>query len=193
MRHIITIGREFGSGGREVGQKLAERLNVPFYDKELISMAAKECDFSEAVLEAQEERPPKYFLESVYSVYMMPMSDKIFLAQSKVIQKLAEKPCIIVGRCADYILEHRDTINLFITAPLEERLTRKKALDLGLAPDKLRKHIQNIDKNRAKYYNTYTDRNWGAVDNYDLCINSAQVGIDGCVNVIAAYVEQAER
>ena len=191
MNKVITISREFGSGGREIGIKLAEKLNIPFYDKELISMAAKQSSFAEHVLESAEEKAPDFFAYSVYSVYSMPMSDQVFLMQSKIIKQLAEKgPCIIVGRCADYVLKEMGSVNIFIYADIKSRIERKIKQNIGVAPEKMEEHIRSVDKKRKKYYTHYTGQNWGLAENHHLCVNSTEIGIDGCVEVILSYLSQ---
>lgn len=193
MNKVITIGREFGSGGREIGLRLAEKLNIPFYDKEIISLTAQDGGFSPDFVASYEESYTPYFnpsitLGSVFAVYEQPISDKIFLAQTHVIKSLAASgPCVIVGRCADYIL--RDTaIKVFVYANMEDRIKRKLAMDIGVPEQNMRKHILSVDKKRLKYYQYYTDATWGALSNYHLCVNTSGVGIQGAVLVVLCYL-----
>lgn len=192
MDKVITISREFGSGGRELGVRLAERLGIPFYDKELISMAAADSNMAESVFHDYDENAPGFLDRSRYtpfsSVYTVPMSDQIFLAQSKVIRKLADNhPCVIVGRCADMILE--DSINLFIYAKMKARVARMLTLENGGDPEQMEKRIREIDRKRKDYYQYYTGNTWGKAQNYHLCLDSSKAGIEGCINAIAAYLE----
>lgn len=192
---VITLGREFGSGGREVGLRLAKRLNVPFYDKELIAKAAERGGFSADFLTQMEERAPELpgmlMRPSCFAVYQQPMSDQIFLEQSRIIRELAEQgPCVIVGRCADYVLESINPTNVFVYAALADRVARKQALGLDIPPEKMEKHVLSMDKQRAKYYQYYAGRPWGAMKDFHLCVNTSRVGIDGAVETICAFLEQ---
>lgn len=195
MDKVITISREFGSGGRELGIKLAESLGIPFYDKELIFMAAEESDMAEdAVLHYDEHLPfieeplDRQFYSPFSSVYQVPMSDQIFLAQSRVIRKLAEKgPCVIVGRCADMVLE--DSINLFLYARMKQRIKRMNSLETGVAPEKMEGRIREVDRKRKDYYQYYTGNEWGKAQNYHLCLESGLVGVEGCLKAVLAYLE----
>ncbi|MCR5477925.1 MAG: cytidylate kinase-like family protein [Lachnospiraceae bacterium] len=205
MKTIITIGRQFGSGGRDVGLKLAESYGIPFYDKELLSRAAKESGFCEEMLQNHDERPTNSFLYNLVmdtysfgynssSFVDMPISHKVFLAQFDAIKKIADEgPCVIVGRCADYALDGRDNVlNLFIYGYEDDRVRRimerydlnePKALDM----------IQKKDKQRQSYYNYYSSKKWGRADSYDLCINSSVLGIDGTVKLITQYIDDFEK
>ena len=198
---VITIGRQFGSGGRDIGRKLADKLNIPFYDKELILLAAKESEISPEILKNVDEKKPDYWsytasVSSVYdgsiASYNLPMTDKLFIAQSSVIKKLAEKgPCVIVGRCADYILnEYNKCINLFIYSDIESRIDRCINV-YGISKDRPKETILKTDKKRAAYYNFYTGQEWGNLNNYHLSVNSATIGIDGCVELITSFVKMA--
>lgn len=201
---IYTIGREFGSGGREIGEKLAERLGIKLYDKELLQQAAKESGFCEEIFENHDEKPTSSFLYSlVMDTYSfgyssaaftdMPINHKVFLAQFDTIKKLAsEAPCVIVGRCADYALsDYEGAISVFIHADLDKRIkriARKHELTDSAAKDR----IQKTDKRRASYYNYYTSKKWGDATSYDLCLNSGVLGIDGCVEMIKRAIEIKE-
>lgn len=190
---VITIGREFGSGGREIGCKLSEKLGLPFYDKELISKVAEKIQCGEGAIEFYEEKAPALLFapNSLFAAYEMPMSDKIYIAQSHVIEELAEKgSCIIIGRCADYILKDNPNLfSVFIHSDIQSRIERKSQIVTDVPKEKLKAHILGIDKKRAKYYNYYTDWKWGASSSYDLSLDSGAFGIDGCVELIARAAE----
>lgn len=192
---IITISRQFGSGGREIGKKLAERLNIPFYDKELIEVAAKESGIDAELFEDNDEKTSIgfQFLNSIgftlgspiTGISEMSLSDRMFLIQTEIIEQLAEKgPCVIVGRCADYILaERNDVLNVFIHGDIRDRMERAKN-DYKVDERDIEGSIIKIDKRRANYYNYYTNRKWGKADNYDVSLNSSTIGIDRCVELI---------
>ena len=204
MKTVITIGRQFGSGGREIGEKLSKAYGINFYDRELLTRAAKESGFCEEILQNHDERPTNSFLYNLVidtysfgynssSFVDMPISQKVFLAQFDTIKKVAEEgPCVIVGRCADYALEGRDNvINLFIYA--DEDFKIRRVMDIyDLDENKARDMINKKDKQRQSYYNYYTNRKWGKADTYDLCINSSVLGIDGSVKLIKQFVEDFE-
>ena len=200
---VITISRQYGSGGRFVGRKLAEALNIPFYDKELITMAAEESGMSRELFEKADEKASNsllytlsmnsYLLHGMAGVPDLPLNDKVFLVQSEVIRKIADKgPCVIVGRCADYILrELPNCVNVYIYSDMEDRVARATTY-YNLSADRAKEQIQKTDKKRATYYNFYTNLKWGRAGNYDLSLNSAKIGIDGCVDVICRFVNCAE-
>ncbi len=200
MNTVITIGREFGSGGHEIGLKLADALHIPFYDKLLVSMVAEEGEFAKEFLDEMDEKvdihiAPFLATRSSYSVYQQPMSDRIFFRQADIIRKLAEDPCVIVGRCADYVLEgHENVIRIFIYGEMEDRIMRKSSMTEleEMDSDALKKHVINTDKKRARYYRHYTGLKWGDKENYDLCINTSKTGIDGAVEAIKAYISAHE-
>ncbi len=195
MAFIITIGREYGSGGRFVGRELAKALGIPFYDNELITKTAVESGLDPEVVKLYDEKKDGVFSGFVPSLYGydMTMGQKVFLAQFEAIKKIADQgSAVIVGRCADYVLKDRDNvINIFITASEEDCVARavkyynvdeKKAKDI----------IKKTNKKRANYYNFYTDKKWGASSNYDLVINSS-CGIETCVEVIKTYVDRVAK
>lgn len=201
MDKVITISRQYGSGGREIGRKLADAWGIGFYDNELISRAAKESGYAEAAFENAESRASSSLLYSIargmtsygnqeigYS--NLSLDDRIYLAQAEVIRKCAaEGPCVIVGRCADYVLRKLDNVvNIFVYADLQFRAERAIRID-GMSPARLEEEILRIDKRRANYHNFHTGEKWGRTENYDLCINSSHVGIDKAVEVIRLYVE----
>lgn len=203
-RTVITIGREFGSGGHEIGTKLAQRLGVKCYDKELLAIAAKESGLCEDLFESQDEKPTNSFLYSLVmdtyslgytnSYVNMPINHKVFLAQFDAIKKLAEKEsCVIVGRCADYALEDDPfAVSVFIKADLDKRIERiKKTFELP--ENKAADLIQKTDKKRASYYNYYSSKKWGEAKSYDLCVDSGLVGIEGAIEVILKFIELKEK
>ena len=191
MKYVITIGREYGSGGRFIGRLVAEKLGIPFYDNELLIEAAKESGLSPSIFESYDEKQDGFLGGGLgmYS-YDMTLSQKVFLAQFDAIKKIAEeKSCVIVGRCADYVLrEHPNVVNVFICAPMEDKI--KRAIEYyGIKPEKAASYIVKKDKKRKGYYNFYTDMDWGKASNYDLCINS-RIGIEGCVDTIVDYTKR---
>ena len=203
-RTVITIGREFGSGGHEIGMKLAEKLGIKCYDKELLQVAAKESGLCEELFASQDEKPTNSFLYSLvmdtYSLgysnsYVdMPINHNVFLAQFDAIKKLAAKEsCVIVGRCADYALEDDPfAVSVWIKASLDERIKRIKKL-YELNDSKAADLIQKTDKKRASYYNYYSSKKWGEAKSYDLCIDSGLVGIDGAIELILKFIELKEK
>lgn len=194
---VITISRQYGSGGRYVGKKLADRLGIPFYDNELISMAAKESGFAESLFENAEKNTTYSLLYSLSmfgtgtgGMYGLPLSDKVFLIQSDIIKQVAEKgPCVIVGRCADYVLrERRDVIHFFLHSDIDARVKRAMTY-YHLEEKKAKEAIEKTDKKRAAYYNYYTGERWGDIKNYHLALNTDSVGIDNAVDILARFVE----
>ena len=188
MNTIITIGRQYGSGGKEIGKKLAEYYNIPFYDKELLKVAAKESGICEEMFENFDEKPTTSFLYSLvmdpYALgynaasFDMPLNQKVFLASFDAIKKVADEgPCIIVGRCADYALKDYDNkLNVFIHAPMTFKKSRiQKQYEVPEA--KVKDVAIKTDKQRASYYNYYTSKKWGDLKSYDLCIDSSILGI----------------
>lgn len=203
--HIYTIGREFGSMGQLIGERLAERLGVKCYDKELLQHAAKESGFCEEIFENHDEKPTNSFLYSlVMDTYSagsyatapfldMPLNHKVFLAQFDTIKKLAEEQsCVIVGRCADYALaNHPDCINIFVRADLDDRIKLiSKRLDI--TENKAKDLILKNDKQRASYYNYYTSKKWGDSRSYDLVLNTSKLTVDDCVEIILEFRKRME-
>lgn len=190
MKYVVTIGREYGSGGRFIGKLLAEKLGISFYDNELLAKAAQESGLSEAVFKNYDEKKDGFLVNGmgIYS-YDMSLGQRVFLAQFDAIKKIAEnESCVIVGRCADYVLKDNPNVcNIFVCAPMDEKIKRAVKY-YGLNPQKAESQILKMDKKRKGYYSFYTDRDWGKARNYDLCINS-KIGIDECVNAIAGYVK----
>ena len=198
---IITIGRQYGSGGRYVAKLLAERLGIPYYDKELLTEASKDSGICKELLESYDEKQGKNLLFSLISgaqvraepgaMYMdMPLNHKIFLAQFDTIRRSADEgPCVIVGRCADYVLrDHENVLNVFIKASMEERVKRITGL-YDLDPMKAEETIRKTDKQRATYYNYYATGTWGDVSNYHLCLDTGVLGVNGAVELIRRAVE----
>lgn len=202
MNKIITISRQYASGGREIGAKLAKALEIPFYDNELITRAARESGFAEEAFHMAETKATNSLL---YSIAMgmssygnqelgfshLSLDDRIYLAQAEIIRKVAaEGPCVIVGRCADYILKELDNIvHVFIWADMPFRIERAMKMDNNIDPKKIPDFIRKTDKRRANYYNYHSCEQWGRAQNYHLSINSACIGIDNSVECIKAYVE----
>lgn len=201
---VITIGRQYGSGGREVGRRLASRLEIPYYDKEILSEASKDSGICEELFEDHDEKPTRSFLYSLVTgvqthgnpstMYMdMPLNHRIFLAQFDTIRRLAGNgPCVVVGRCADYVLrDEKNVVNVFLKADMEHRIER--AIERGAEPSRAQDIVKRRDKERASYYNYYATTTWGDVNNYDLCLDTGKVGYDGAVDMIIAYIELREK
>lgn len=200
MKKVITINRQYGSGGREIGKKLADQLGVPFYDNEIISRAAKETGFSEAAFQTVEDKATNSLLYSIamgMNVFAnqdvgftgLSLDDRIFLAQSNVIRKVAEEgPCVIVGRCADYILRDlENVVNIFISADLDFRIQRSIQVD-QIEPEHAAETVAKKDKSRGNYYRYHVGERWDNLFNYALTIRSDLVGIDKTVECIQTYV-----
>ncbi|MDD6847836.1 MAG: cytidylate kinase-like family protein [Oscillospiraceae bacterium] len=201
---IVTIARQFGSGGREIGEELSKKLGVKFYDKELISIAAKESNIAPEIFENVDEKATNsllyslslglYSFSNTYSVGdNLPVNDKLYILQHKIIKKVAnEGPCVIVGRCADHILRDRnDVLRVFIYADLDFRV--KRAIDLkGVKPSKAEQVVQKTDKSRSNYYNFYSGKKWGLTENYDLCINRTKLTCEQVAEIIENYLKITE-
>ena len=198
---VITIGRQLGSGGREIGNLLAERMNVPFYDKELIALASKQSGLSKDVFEKADEKTKfslsggfwglksSIFDEGFTNSYLC--NETLFKIQSDVIRELAEKSsCVFVGRCADYILrDHSCAVHVFVSADLPDRI--KRVVDYHqFSEEKALDFIEKTDKKRAGYYNFYSNKQWGAASSYHLCINSSVQGVEATVDVIQQFLER---
>ena len=198
---IITIGRQFGSNGRNIGRKLAEKISANFYDKELINETAKESGLSEEFLKSLDEKPTRSFLYSLVSDpysygftsagYQTNLNQQAFQATYDTIKKLADKgPSVFVGRCADYALRHNtNLVRIFIHAALEERI-KNVSERFNLTPDKAKAQIVKEDKARASYYNYYTSKKWGALESYDIFINSSLMSEDDTVDFIVDYIDK---
>lgn len=197
--YIITIARQYGSGGKTIGKMLSERMHIPYYDREIISMASEDSGINAVLFSDERLRPDlAHLLRSRYTAGK-PISaesagftkdDNLFRYQAKIIQQLAnEGPCIIIGRCADYILRaRRDIVRVFVTASPDFCLQEAKKVDSLPERDVLKK-IEATDRYRAKYYKYYTKQEWNDARNYDLCLNSAKLGFDGVCDAILAYLE----
>jgi len=197
----ISIGRQFGSGGREIGKLVAQRLGIAYYDKELLTEAAKSSGMNSDFFEAADERSPKFFSSLVAfsagyhgsSLYMgnTPISsDNIYRQQSEVIVELAHRSsCVIMGRTADYILRNEpNTISVFIHASMEQRLQRIMKRDNCKSVEEARVLAEKKNKLRAEYYNFYTEKRWGDAQSYDLSIDSSKLPIEAVVDIIVQYV-----
>lgn len=199
MKSVITISRQYGSGGRFIAKKLAEKLGIPYYDHEIISLAAKESGYSEAIFEKAEQLSTHSFLYSLSmfgspdGLYGLPLADKVYLAQSEIIKQCAEKgACVIVGRCSDYVLKDFDNvINFFIYSDEKSKVERAVKY-YGLSAEKAGSELKTKDKKRAAYYNYYTSQRWGDAENYHLSLNSDSIGIDACVDILASFVMARE-
>lgn len=201
---IITIGRQYGSGGRFIGKRLAEELGIPFYDRELIAMSAAEGNLDANLIEQLDERSSNRFFYSlpgggyINSAFsgadlQLSMSDKLFLMQCKVIKRIADEgSAVIVGRCSDYVLkEYKEAIHVFIHADMESKIKRVTSF-YGVSPEKAAATITKTDKIRAKYHNYYTGRKWGAAENYTLAIDSG-IGIEEAAAVIKKLAEEVRK
>ena len=196
---IITIARQYGSGGSDVGKKVAEILGIKAYDKELIALAAEKSGYHPEMLKKADERAAGSLLYSlavgasmaggIAGHYDIPINDKLFLVQNDIIKELAEKEqCVIIGRCGDYALRNfENKVTVFICGDVETRV--KHICDtLSVTKDAAESMIAKEDKRRASYYNFYTGQKWGVPDRYTLCLNSSVLGVEGCVDVIADVV-----
>ncbi|MCF2554880.1 AAA family ATPase [Faecalicatena contorta] len=201
---IITIGRQFGSAGREIGYKVAEDLGIKLYDREMLDRAAKESGICQELFETHDEKPTNSFLYSLvmdtYSLGYsagsyadMPINHKVFLAQFDAIKKIADEgPCILVGRCADYALEEYDNVlSVFIHADLDSRI-RRIARIYDLTDAKAKELILKTDKKRSSYYNYYSNKKWGSAESYHMCLDSSVLGISGTAEAIEKLVELKE-
>ena len=190
---IISIGRQHGSGGREIARLLARELGIKCYDKEIVDEAAKHSDFSRDLINAYDEKRMSAFMLHAGGYGLnenFRLNMQVVSAQFDAIREIASKgDCIFVGRCADYILRERsDLVSVFILGDMDERLKcleRRQGLDVAAA----RKKIKEVDKDRSSFYKYYSDQVWGDAQNYDLCINSSRLGVEGTVKVIMDYIE----
>lgn len=190
-KYVITVSREYGSGGRLIGKKLADELGIGFYDGELLSLVAKESGYTEEFVRRNDQKKTQSLLYHLYiGSQILPASDMIFIAQSRVIKDLYNKEsCVIVGRCADYVLRgYANVSNVFITAPLESRIARVRD-EYGEQADNYRAYLTKKDKNRIAYYNYFADDAWGKVQTYDISVNS-DIGIDRSADLIAQYIRE---
>lgn len=200
MNKIITIGRQFGSGGRELGRRLAEELGFEYYDKEIVSEIAKHTSLSEEYVQQIIECTP-HRLYPITTAHSMSMNEDysfrqiqtIYEAQSEILKEMADKGnCVIVGRCADYILRDYKPFRIFVHATLESRLNRcrqKGSEEEHYTDRQLKRKIRKIDRGRDRYYSFYTGQQWGDKDNYDMCINTTDTKIKEIVPVLAKIFE----
>ena len=198
---VITISREFGTGARTIGQKLAEELGFVYYDRAIIQLAAEKSGLSPDFIEKNEEKASNNFLFNIATSayiasginlqYTVPVNDKAFIAQSDVIRDIAAKDnCVIVGRCANYVLsDHPDLIRVFVRANKDDRIERC-INEYGYDPKTVEAELNKIDKGRSSYYKYYTGSSWKDMDNYDICINSSKGGIDLSVKTLADLAKE---
>ena len=202
MKTIITIGRQFGSGGKEIGIRVAKELGIPFYDKELLQEAAKKSGLCEKIFENFDERPKSLLYSIAMDSYMFALpgtgagdslEQQVYLATFETIRHIAAQgPSVMLRRCADYALaENPDHLSLFIHAPMDVRIQRV-AKRQSISPEEARKLIIKTDKRRASYYEYYSSQKWGAVESYDFCLDSSYLGLGGTVELIQAMVAHKE-
>ena len=203
-KKIVNISRQYGSGGRYIGENLAKAMGVPCYDEKLIDMVAKESGFAQSFVAEKGERmtgsllfniaSSLSFANNVFSTNNgVTLQDEIYFTQNRIIKELADKgPCVIVGRCADYILREReDCLNVFIFADNESKIERAEKY-FNITREEAPAVLKKKDKARANHYKYYTDQEWGMASNYDLCLNSGLIGIEGCVKAIQQVLELTE-
>lgn len=194
MPRIITIAREYGSGGRLIAQKVAQKVGLVYYDNEVIDLAAREMGMDvDAIRKVAEQKSSSFMYTMSSSAFSLPLNDQVFVMQSKIIRHLANHDsCIIVNGCADYILEdYDDVLSIFIHAPLESRIRRVKE-DYQEVHDDYKKYVTKRDKGRSNYYNYYTTKKWVHLKNFDLTINS-DLGIDEVATIIADLFLKGEK
>lgn len=194
MPRIITIAREYGSGGRLIAQKVAQKVGLVYYDNEVIDLAAREMGMDvDAIRKVAEQKSSSFMYTMSSSAFSLPLNDQVFVMQSKIIRHLANHDsCIIVNGCADYILEdYDDVLSIFIHAPLESRIRRVKE-NYQEVHDDYKKYVTKRDKGRSNYYNYYTTKKWGHLKNFDLTINS-DLGIDEVATIIADLFLKGEK
>ncbi len=205
MKTIITIGREYGSGGKEIGKKLSEKLGIPFYDDEFAEDVAEAVNAHPDVVKKVDERATNSLLYTLVSggglrgisdviQYEMHINDKVFVGQSNFIKETAKKgPCIFLGRCADYVLDGEENLlRVFLYADMDKKIERISRL-YDLDSKKAKEKIVKIEKQRRTHYNYYTDREWDDLSTYDLCINVGLLGVDNTVDLIADCVKKMEK
>ncbi len=204
FKSVITIGRQYGSGGREIGEHLAKLMQIPFYDRELIALAAEKSGVSPEVYANIDETATNSLLYALSTgAYMfsghfnavsdLPLNDKLYIIQNNLINELVKQgPCVIVGRCADYILrDYTDTVSVFIHSPLQKRVERISKKE-SITPQAAESRIIKTDKKRANYYNFYTNRTWGDIANYDISLNSSVFGVEGTAEILFDYIKKFE-
>ncbi len=200
-KYVITIARGYGSGGRTIGKMLSEELGIPYYDRDLLRLASDDSGINEQLFAKADEKIKKSLLfriaSNVYKGELIPpdsddfvSNDNLFNYQAKIIKELAEtESCIIIGRCADYVLkDYKNVVKVFVHAPLEDCIATLKEMT-GKPEKEIEKQIASIDKHRVEYYKYYTGRNWEDAKNYDLCLNSSQLGFGKCVEIVKSYLD----
>ena len=200
---IVTIARQYGSGGREIGEKVAQKLGIKLYDKELITEAANRGSLDTSVSKLADESAANSLLytlamgsnvlgTTINFGYKMPLNDKLFILQSEIIKEYAkEESCVIIGRCADYVLRDESKIlRIFIYGDIDHRVERISKRHPELKSSQVVDVINKTDKRRSTYYNFYTGNKWGKYDNYDIAVNSSSLGIDGALDLICACVKK---
>ena len=200
---IITVARQYGSGGREIGERVAEILGIPLFDKQLIADAASKGNLNVDVLKKTDETAANSLLytlamgsnvvgTTMHFGYKMPINDKLFILQSEVIKGYAKGgSCVIIGRCADYVLrEEKDIFRLFIYGDIEHRKARVATRHPEIKTSQIVDVINKTDRRRASYYNFYTGNKWGKYDNYDMAINSSTLGIEGTAQLVVAMAKK---
>lgn len=196
---VITLAREYGSGGHRIGAMVAEKLGIPFYDRELVELAAEESGMDLPSVNLKDQNIPSNMLyDLILHDYTEPLEcslskdDALFVAQSRIIRKLAEKgPCVIVGRCADYVLrDFSNVFNVFVHSPVEDRIKRVVG-EYGISPEDAEQEVRQVDRGRANHYRTYTGREWRDPLHYDLCLDSSTLGVENCAAMIAEAAGRA--
>ena len=202
MKTIITIGRQFGSGGKEIGIRVAKELGIPFYDKELLQEAAKKSGLCEQIFENFDERPKSLLYSIAMDSYMFALpgsgvgdslEQQVYLATFNTIRHLADQgPCVIIGRCADVILKDYDPLNIFVYADKDsriERCQRRAPEGEHLTAKEIENRMKQIDRNRAQHHQMYSDNKWGDKGSYDLCVNTTKRFVKDLVPAIAKFCE----
>lgn len=192
MNKILTISRRHGSGGREMGKKVAEILGIKYYDKELLASAVEECGLCKEVFETQDERPASVFsyMANAYAGRQLPLNHQVFEAISETMRTIASREsCVFIGRCADFVLRDFPKISVFAYAPLEDRMSRAISLD-KIPQCEIKAYLEKRDAERKSYYNFYTDKIWDDMENYDLCLNTSTVGIDESAKIVALLMKE---
>lgn len=200
-KYVITIARGYGSGGRTIGKMLSESLGIPYYDRDLLRLASDDSGINEKLFAQADEKIKKSLLfniaKNVYKGELIPpdsddfvSNDNLFNYQAKIIKELANtQSCIIIGRCADFVLkDYKNVVKVFVHAPLEDCINTLKEMT-GNSEKEIVKKIASIDKHRSDYYKYYTGRNWDDAKNYDLCLNSSNLGFEKCVDIVKAYLD----
>lgn len=198
---IITVGRQYGSGGRRLAKMLSEHFNIPLYDKDLINRVSEETGIAGEFFKKVDEQPSDSFFSMILNSFSYGNScncadsvlsgNSLFCMQSKVIRNIAaEGDCIFVGRCADYILRDReDVLSIFVTADLDDRVKRVAEYE-GISEQSAKDVIEKADKTRAAYYNFYTEKRWGRGSSYDICLNSSKISLEQCMDIITQILNK---